>query len=685
MFTDTPITDESQDLLRRLPLAIQVANLIRAVDTTDSYVIGIEGAWGSGKTSFINLVRKQLASEENIKAILFNPWLYSGQNELLADFFESLSQSMKGNTKEASGFLAVIKSYSSKLAQKTEVTFDPEFTVPGFKFRLGQTKTTGGQGTLSEIRADLDKRIEKLGKKFVVYIDDIDRLDPSETKLVFRLVKLMANFPRTIFVLAYDRERVEQRLDDMDHEFRGSEYLKKIIQLSFTLPEPDKEVLWDVLIRDINGQLRELYGTDELGEEEDGRWSMIFHNGLSGLFTTLRDVRRYTNSLRLMWPTVKHDVNPTDFVALEAIRVFAPHFYNSMPSNKLLFTSAILSLYTYQKDKKEAEAYYLSLLDKIPDDRVRRSVDGLCKELFPALAFKEGYSGRDYRKKRRICAEERYAFYFQFGIPKGSISDEELIHLTRSPTREELEHLILSHSEAGSLNLLLSKTNDYLEQLSLTTKREFVQVLIDKAIEVDAPSSGFNLSMQANVGWIADEVLRSVNEDERVLLLRRWMSRTAPLAYRATILTEQLSYYDSVRGRDREPVVPRETLLEFMNNLVEEMRQSCGGRQLTKQPNWMRLLYIWNMYGRHDEVEACIDGIVATTDGLLRFMCKFVEGSKSPFRKRVFRHDHLSELYSIEKIEHRVKALSLLALAGLSGLDKEAIELFASPSPEDYW
>ena len=92
---DYPIEDKDADKLHRAPLASKVAELIKNFQGKESFVIGVEGAWGSGKTSFINLVLKELYGNENIIFVHFNPWNFSGQNELIADFFATLHSSIK--------------------------------------------------------------------------------------------------------------------------------------------------------------------------------------------------------------------------------------------------------------------------------------------------------------------------------------------------------------------------------------------------------------------------------------------------------------------------------------------------------------------------------------------------------------------------------------------------------------
>ena len=93
---DKPILKEEEDLLGRQPLACSVADLINDIgdEDKDSVVIGIEGEWGSGKSSFINLILNKVRPTEKNLVIEFNPWNFSDQNELIKDFFNSITNAL---------------------------------------------------------------------------------------------------------------------------------------------------------------------------------------------------------------------------------------------------------------------------------------------------------------------------------------------------------------------------------------------------------------------------------------------------------------------------------------------------------------------------------------------------------------------------------------------------------------
>src|ERR1700722_4542209 len=88
---DNPIEQPAEDLLGRKSMAGVVADEIRTADASKGYVFSVMGPWGSGKTSLVNLVRHELAKDPAIPVLDFNPWMFSGTEQLVDSFFRELS------------------------------------------------------------------------------------------------------------------------------------------------------------------------------------------------------------------------------------------------------------------------------------------------------------------------------------------------------------------------------------------------------------------------------------------------------------------------------------------------------------------------------------------------------------------------------------------------------------------
>ncbi|MFY9488754.1 MAG: P-loop NTPase fold protein [Solirubrobacterales bacterium] len=91
---DNPVATSSQDTLERFPVAQSFVSQVLAVDASEGAVVGVLGRWGSGKTSFINFARTGFDSQE-IVILDFNPWMFSGAEQLVDSFFIELSAQLR--------------------------------------------------------------------------------------------------------------------------------------------------------------------------------------------------------------------------------------------------------------------------------------------------------------------------------------------------------------------------------------------------------------------------------------------------------------------------------------------------------------------------------------------------------------------------------------------------------------
>lgn len=103
---DQPITKPSDDKLGRAQSAQNLADYIMQLDASNGIVVGISGPWGSGKTSFVNLMRARF-KETACPFIDFNPWMFSNSDPLVSLFLTQLAGELK--LKDRKRFKKVIK------------------------------------------------------------------------------------------------------------------------------------------------------------------------------------------------------------------------------------------------------------------------------------------------------------------------------------------------------------------------------------------------------------------------------------------------------------------------------------------------------------------------------------------------------------------------------------------------
>ena len=125
----------------------------------------------------------------------FNPWNFSDQDELVKDFFNSMVEKLKLDDEDKDGLLSKLKKYAPKFRKPDKAVFAPEINGTS----IGSLEWNLEGESLKKQKDKIDEALKELGQRIIIVIDDIDRLDRDETKLIFKLVKLTADFPNTVF------------------------------------------------------------------------------------------------------------------------------------------------------------------------------------------------------------------------------------------------------------------------------------------------------------------------------------------------------------------------------------------------------------------------------------------------------------------------------------------------------
>ena len=226
------------DLLNRADFADHLAEILLLNYDDDCLTVSIEGEWGYGKTSVINLVKGALNKNDKTPIIIeYNPWLAGKPESLIQDFLLQFSSQLniRDNSEDALKAAKELIAYSSLFSvAKLVPGAEPWASIVEKVFsRFGNaTKKIAELKKLDLLgkKKKVIKAIEKIKLPIVVIIDDIDRLTPSETFQVLRLVKAVADFSGTSFLLAFDAKYLSSVLNK-NNIANSSEYINKIIQL----------------------------------------------------------------------------------------------------------------------------------------------------------------------------------------------------------------------------------------------------------------------------------------------------------------------------------------------------------------------------------------------------------------------------------------------------------------------
>ena len=250
---DEPLKKEGQDLLKIRKYSNALIKYIKSAQTPTT--IGIQGEWGSGKTSLLNTIYTDLdkANEHQDSKDFKVVWINSWENSLMATPEEAL-------IKIINEIINTLVEVDPKVNNITKVKEAATVAAKGI-LRVGAGILGGQAGgnvmeevlhssnsirdlrvqlttLINEIRESENQRVDKI----VIFVDDLDRIDPPEAVKILELLKNIFSIPGCVFVLAIDyqvvikglKEKFGERTPENEWEFRA--FFDKIIQLPFLMP-----------------------------------------------------------------------------------------------------------------------------------------------------------------------------------------------------------------------------------------------------------------------------------------------------------------------------------------------------------------------------------------------------------------------------------------------------------------
>lgn len=561
---DDPIQNPSEDLLGRKTFVEKLTEAISTATPTSSFVIALYGAWGSGKSSVKNLLLNRLGEQGGeITIFEFSPWLISGQEQLIEAFFRDLWVKLHGRNEHqaergAAKTLAKLSSYTGLLSHFTKAgaavvaATKPEYALPAAAIAAGAeqisdlTKRASADQkavaelatkTLAESKQELAEAFRRRHGTVLVVIDDIDRLTNEEVRLVFRLIRSNADFPKFIFLLLFDRQVVATALDAAAPD-RGEAYLEKIVQVGFDVPEPSWGDLLEVLRGEMIAIVRSSRGAKDRFNEE--RWTGMVGE-LRAYFTTIRAVRRVMNSVRFAFGLFEHnggfDANVEDLFGLETLRNYEPKLYKQLPRLKSFITRSGLDVADYLEDRQpgadERKQKVLTDLVELSPQGRHETVKKLLRELFPNARWGSSLTDESsLLRDLRVAHPSYFDRYFHLLIPEQSIRSAELKRvIAAARSRDKFETTLRNYVRAGRLSLLVQHLRANISLLAQHVEK-VVAAIFEMGDSVEERSWYFlGTSEQNGLANLARDALELIKDrDERAKLLISLIDRSSGLS-----------------------------------------------------------------------------------------------------------------------------------------------------------
>ncbi len=615
-FNDTPITSPEDDRFGIDAFARAIATSIVKINSPIGATIALNGPWGSGKSSAVNLIRHHLTSaveSGELVIIDFKCWWFHGEEALTLAFLQELNPALEKNLGERVKEL-IPKLGKSLLRAGPVVGPAMNIVTGGFWGTIfGSSMDFASQffsqdETVESVFNDLSKVLAEQNMRFLVVIDDIDRLSTEEALLTFRLAKSVGRLPNVIYLLVFDRKLAEKAVRQK-YPSEGPHFLEKIIQASFEVPLPPKDDLNSATLAEIEKRCGEPRDQDQLKHLMN-----VFYDAVAPYINSPRDVARLSNAMAVSWPPIAGEVDIGDYAALETWRLFEPNVYNAIRTGK----DHVCGLRREHRGQENQERE-LDRFAQLASERTRENVkDGLMR-LFPRLEnIGRGEEFLDiWDASRRVCSERHFDTYFRMALGSEVLSIKEIENfIERCSDSSFVRDAFLEAAATVRRNgkskvpLLLDELNAHASQIAKEKFEPLLRAIFAVADEIYRIQDG-----ERGIISSGDTYLR-IHWLIRKLTFGRCELGERSKIFSAACENSQLGwlvdfaksarddYHPRSEGETPEPpercLVTAEDLATLTALAITALRTTAGNGQLIAHPRLPYLLYRWRDFANDD-------------------------------------------------------------------------------------
>lgn len=680
---DTALVNPDADELGYSTFSEDMATFIQEKVPDDTFVIAIYGDWGSGKSSILNFIEYYLNEHEEPPFVIrFNPWWFTGQEDLIGKYFEELESALAKDNR-----FDELRGKINRFASL--VTHVPSSATGGIPInragKIVSKLTNSSQPTLNELKNDISELLEESDRRIVVLIDDIDRLTSEEIRQMFRLVKSVADFPNTTYVMAFDQDVVIDALDGEQRHGNGEEYLNKIIQLPQHVPIPEEGAR-----RALLGERLTLLMQNTEVHLDESRFQRVYEDGIFPVIDTPRDIIRLTNAVDTLNSRIGEEVDFVDLVSIETLRVFYRPVFEEIRDNPDNFV-----IKPGHNDVADDQFSFLNDIYDELNNGNEEQIKTIVGYLFPqygtsASRFHVGDFG-EYRRRKRICHPDVFPFYFRQTIPRGEIPTSEMesmLKLTSDP--ETFSERLLEYTEQdgkrgrSQATTFVRRFEDHLSEVSAERIADVLTAFFlvgDELISID-PSEGilddgidgpllrviWNLIEGIEFGHRHEPLITAIEQGKSIYL---------PF-YFIGVMMQEHGEYGGEKREEEDQTLSWEQIESLQKASVEKAEDLAGSDELLNAPKLHFVLTRWHEWGDETEVEEWAETVFNNDSNLIILLKKMVQVGRHSSGTRVTRIEYIdpTNVEPFLDISDVKTQLEDLDTQELEEPEREAVEMF---------
>ena len=416
---DTPIEKPDEDRFDYYSEALHIAATLSQLPENKAVSVAVLSPWGNGKTSFVNLIKYAIRHGNNNKPLFenviveFNPRQSKDISSIQEDFFKTLTETIPDESR--------IRSKISNYLENIGIQ-DVHPIAKVFTGVIKQTK----EDTIEEV----NKALDNLGKRLIVFIDDFDRLTDAEIIEVLKLIDKNAAFRHTVFITAYDEGAVSNALKKYESA-KGIAYTDKFFTLRFHLP-----LRSDVSVVNTLFQLLK----DKMDDDVDLLSIMNNRFGIiADCVRNIRDVKNFFNMFQMDYVfNTKQKIDFEEYLLLELMKFRYYDDYCNLYKRIYVNNQSIFRMHNADAVYTLREEYSRNDQGKELGGELPRSIN-ILRSIFPEYKTRNDY---DYGTSKPSYRSVQYVRYFDMYFTNrsyGHVQAEGLESLFTMQNDEEIE------------------------------------------------------------------------------------------------------------------------------------------------------------------------------------------------------------------------------------------------------
>ena len=504
---DRPINDPREDLFKYSWLSQSLLDDLSTIDVEDkSFSIGIVGAWGQGKSSFMNLFKYHIRGLDNSVVVEFFPRASKSVQSIQEDFFNAFKTELK---RYHTGIERYISNYAREVAQVGD----------GW---VGKLALAFNRFSSDDEMKRINSIIHSMGRRIYVLIEDLDRLTGEEILEVLKLMERNGNFCNTVFVTAYDKQYVNEVIGRY-LQTKCSGFTDKFFDYEYSLPQNTHSVLSSYVGKYLSERIVVGHNDKNSIEELKEAWNKNESFIVSRL-RTMRHVKRYLNIFMSRYPKVRNDVDASDFMLLTLLRYLDLTAYNAIFDLSFLLRGSRYFIdapkYVYLRDDYE---------EKLTELQISDSSKEIIEKLFHKADAQE-YVQLSAVYGRLQWADSFYNYFYDFRIGKYHFEDFQKLF---SADEEDAFATVKEMQNAGIsiqlVDFLKSRKESWMSRDKGVSRLIKIMVYLnslERSADLDSMISRMlcapSMHSYVNAGVVSnDELYRGVVKDAFLSMLER--------------------------------------------------------------------------------------------------------------------------------------------------------------------